>query len=75
MHQSGRWVKEPCRPATGQTSLPDRPGLIKPTGRIDRQDYMLFLRAAVGKITFLRGYFDPVRAAKALQTLIFGFDT
>ena len=41
---------------------------IKPTGRIYRQDYVLFLRTAGGKIAFLREYFDPVRAAKALDT-------
>src|SRR5207245_6346487 len=38
-------------------------GLIKSTGRMYRQDYVLFLRAAGGKIVFLREYFDPVRAA------------
>jgi uncharacterized protein len=36
--------------------------LIKPTGRIYRQNYVLFLRAAGGKIAFLREYFNPVRA-------------
>ncbi len=50
-------------------------GLIKPTGRIYRQDYVLFLRAADGKIAFLREYFDPVRAAKALDTPILGFES
>src|SRR5215470_13680478 len=35
-------------------------GLIKPTGRIYRQEYVLFLRARAGKIAFLREYFDPV---------------
>jgi ketosteroid isomerase-like protein len=45
-------------------------GLIKPTGRIYRQDYVLFLRAAAGKIAFLREYFDPVRAAKAMDAPI-----
>jgi ketosteroid isomerase-like protein len=44
--------------------------LIKPTGRIFLQEYVLFLRAAGGKITFLREYFDPARAAKALDTPI-----
>ena len=34
-------------------------GLIKPTGRIYHQDYVLFLRAAGGKIAFLREYFVP----------------
>jgi ketosteroid isomerase-like protein len=47
-------------------------GLIKPTGRIYRQTYVLFLRAAGGKIAFLREYFDPVRAAKALDAPILG---
>jgi ketosteroid isomerase-like protein len=42
-------------------------GLIKTTGRIYRQDYVLFLRAADGKIAFLREYFDPTRAARALN--------
>ncbi|MGH7381188.1 MAG: nuclear transport factor 2 family protein [Candidatus Methylomirabilales bacterium] len=50
-------------------------GLIKPTGRIYRQDYVLFLRAAGGKIAFLREYFDPVRAAKALNTPILGLQS
>jgi uncharacterized protein len=50
-------------------------GLIKPTGRIYRQDYVLFLRAAGGKIAFLREYFDPVRVAKALDTPILGLDS
>jgi ketosteroid isomerase-like protein len=47
-------------------------GLIKATGRIYRQDYVVFLRASGGKIAFLREYFDPVRAAKALDTPIVG---
>jgi len=47
-------------------------GLIKQTGRIYRQTYVLFLRAAGGKIAFLREYFDPVRAAKALDAPILG---
>ena len=50
-------------------------GLIKPTGRIYHQDYALFLRAAGGKIAFLREYFDPVRAAKALDTPILGLQS
>jgi len=50
-------------------------GLIKPTGRIYRQDYVLFLRAAGGKMAFLREYFDPVRAAKALDTPILGLES
>src|SRR5258708_36810761 len=47
-------------------------GLIKSTRCIYRQDYVVFLRAADGKIAFLREYFDPVRAAKALDTPILG---
>jgi ketosteroid isomerase-like protein len=50
-------------------------GLIKPTGRIYQQDYVLFLRAAGGKIAFLREYFDPARAAKALDIPILGLDS
>jgi len=47
-------------------------GLIKSTGRVYRQEYVVFLRAGAGKITFLREYFDPVRAARALDTPIVG---
>jgi len=50
-------------------------GLIKSTGRLYRQDYVVFLRAADGKIAFLREYFDPVRAAKALDTPILGLES
>jgi len=50
-------------------------GLVKPTGRIYRQEYVIFLRAAGGKIVFLREYFDPVRAAKALDVPIVGLDS
>jgi ketosteroid isomerase-like protein len=46
--------------------------LIKPTGRTYHQDYVLFLRAAGGKIAFLREYFDPTRAAKAMDAPILG---
>ena len=49
-------------------------GLIKPTGRPYRQSYVVFLRAAGGKIAFLREYFDPARAAQALDTPILGLD-
>src|ERR1700693_5562651 len=49
-------------------------GLIKATGRIYRQDYVLFLRAAGGKIKFLREYFDPTRAAYALNARILDFE-
>jgi ketosteroid isomerase-like protein len=44
--------------------------LIKSTGRLYRQDYVLFLRARDGKIAYVREYFDPVRAAWALNTPI-----
>ena len=47
-------------------------GLIKPTGRMYRQEYVVFLRATAGKIVFLREYFDPVRAARALDAPIVG---
>jgi len=50
-------------------------GLIKPTERIYRQDYVLFLRAVTGKIAFLREYFDPVRTAKALDAPILGLES
>jgi ketosteroid isomerase-like protein len=48
---------------------------IKTTGRIYHQDYVLFLRTAAGRITFLREYFDPARAAKALDTPILGLES
>src|SRR3954453_17713956 len=47
-------------------------GLIKSTGRMYHQDYVIFLRAVDGNIAFLREYFDPVRAAKALNTPVLG---
>jgi uncharacterized protein len=43
---------------------------IKATGRMYRQQYVLFLRAAGGRIAFLREYFDPVAAAKAMNVRI-----
>jgi uncharacterized protein len=49
-------------------------GLIKATGRIYHQDYVVFLRAFDGKIAFLREYFDPTRAAKALDTPVLGLN-
>ena len=45
-------------------------GLIKPTGRVYRQEYVVFLRAAGEKIVYLREYFDPTRAAKSLDVPI-----
>lgn len=50
-------------------------GLIKLTRRIYRQDYVVFLRAVAGKIAFLREYFDPARAAWALDTPIRGLES
>ncbi|MBW0447128.1 phenazine biosynthesis protein [bacterium M00.F.Ca.ET.228.01.1.1] len=49
-------------------------GLIKPTGRIYQQEYVVFLGAREGKIAHLREYFDPVQAAKALDAAIVGLD-
>jgi ketosteroid isomerase-like protein len=49
-------------------------GLIKPTGRVYRQEYVVFLRAERGRIAFLREYFDPARAATALKTPILGLE-
>ena len=43
---------------------------IKLTGRRYRQEYVVFLRAAGGKIAFLREYFNPVRAAQAMDAPI-----
>jgi len=37
-----------------------------------QQNYVVFLRAAHGRIAFLREYFDPVRAAKAMNLPIAG---
>jgi uncharacterized protein len=45
-------------------------GVIKSTGRTYRQQYVVFLRAVSGKIAFLREYFDPTRAAQAMETPI-----
>jgi uncharacterized protein len=50
-------------------------GLIKATGRVYRQDYVIFLRAVKGKIASIREYFDPVRAAKALNASIVGMES
>jgi uncharacterized protein len=42
-------------------------GRLIASGREYRQEYVFFLRAAGGKIALLREYFDPTRAAKALE--------
>lgn len=47
-------------------------GRIRETGRLYRQDYVLFVRARDGKLAFIREYFDPVRAAVALDAPIAG---
>jgi uncharacterized protein len=44
--------------------------LIKPTGRIYRQEYVIFLRSAGGRIAHMREYFDPTRAAKAMNASV-----
>jgi uncharacterized protein len=44
--------------------------LIKPTGRIYRQEYVVFLCAAGDKISYFREYFDPTRAAKSMDAKI-----
>lgn len=49
-------------------------GVIRSTRRIYRQEYVVFLRAMDGKIAFLREYFDPVRAAKALEEPLRGLE-
>jgi ketosteroid isomerase-like protein len=45
-------------------------GRIKETGREYQQEYVFFLRATGGKIAWLREYFDPTRAAKAMDRQI-----
>jgi ketosteroid isomerase-like protein len=40
--------------------------IIRPTGRGCEQEYVVILRAWNGKIAFLREYFDPVCAARAM---------
>jgi uncharacterized protein len=48
---------------------------IKATERSYRQEYVVFLRAVGGKIAFLREYFDPTRAAKAMNAPILDRDS
>jgi hypothetical protein len=45
-------------------------GRIKSTGRPYRQNYVVFLRARDGKIAYMREFFDPIRAAWALDAPI-----
>lgn len=49
-------------------------GLIKATGRTYRQEYVLFLRARGDRIASIREYFDPTRAAAALDAPILGLN-
>jgi ketosteroid isomerase-like protein len=49
-------------------------GRIKATGRLYRQEYVVFLRASAGKIASLREYFDPTRAARAMNAPIRDLD-
>src|SRR5215211_4940474 len=60
----------PCADPEAAVAEVKAEALIKATGRIYRQEYVFFLRAHGGKIAHLREYFDPVRAAKALDTPI-----
>jgi ketosteroid isomerase-like protein len=57
----------PFEDSAGAVAEVEAEGVIKPTGRVYRQNYVVFLRTAGGKIVFLREYFDPVRAAKAMD--------
>src|SRR5258708_20029240 len=43
-------------------------GLIKSTGRFYRQDFVVFLRAAGGKLAFLRESFYPLPSPNPLHT-------
>jgi len=44
--------------------------IIKATQNTYRQEYVFILRARDGKIAHLREYFDPVRAARAMDARI-----
>jgi ketosteroid isomerase-like protein len=41
--------------------------LLKSTGRVYRQEYVMFLVAKTGRIAYIREYFDPTRAAKSMN--------
>jgi uncharacterized protein len=60
--------------AEGAVAEVEAEGVIKATGRTYRQDYVVFLRVAGSKIVFLREFFDPVRAAKAMDLAIVGLE-
>jgi uncharacterized protein len=48
--------------------------LIRATGRTYRQEYVVFLRAKDERIAHLREYFDPTRAAKAMDAPLLDLD-
>jgi uncharacterized protein len=48
--------------------------LIRATGRTYRQEYVVFLRAKDERIAHLREYFDPTRAAKAMNAPLLDLD-
>jgi uncharacterized protein len=60
----------PLADANGAVGEVRAEGRIKESGREYRQEYVFFLRAAGGKIVSLREYFDPTRAAKAMNLQI-----
>jgi uncharacterized protein len=62
----------PFEDPTGAVGEVEAEGVIKSTGRVYQQNYVVFLRAAHSKIAFLREYFDPVRAAKAMNLPLAG---
>src|SRR5687768_1767759 len=41
--------------------------LIKPTNRVYRQEYVMFLLGRDGKIAHMREYFDPTQAARSMN--------
>src|SRR5258708_4544199 len=57
----------PFEDSAGAVAEVEAEGVSKPTARVYRPNYVVFLRAGGGKIVFLREYFDPVRAAKAMD--------
>ena len=71
------------RPDRPSRSEPKPPATLRQVERGGRwrskceftETNVVFLRAAGGKIVFLREYFDPVRAAKALDTPILSLDS
>jgi ketosteroid isomerase-like protein len=43
-------------------------GVIRHTGKTYTQEYVLFVSVTDGKLSYIREYFDPVKAAYALET-------